>query len=201
MADKLATEADLASALKRSFDEYDTATATLVLEACTAAVQAAAGGQRILLVEDDEEEVWGGTDSLLRLAQQPIVSVAEVTYAGEALEEGTASGTWRRAQYGIWRDLGWTECALEPSLITVVYTHGYDPDGSSKDVQALQLGRGTTLSLARAMFENSSGVVSEKIDDYAVTYEKASAALDASPSLKRLLRRQYGPKARSVRIA
>lgn len=198
MADMFASDEDLAALLQR---DVDTASAVLAMEVSTAVVQAAAGGQRILLVEDDEEEVWGGTDSVLRLAQHPIVSVSEVTYAGEVLEEGTASGTWRRAQFGLWRDLGWTECTLEPSPIGVVYTHGYDPAGSDRDIQALQLARGVSLSLGRGLFVNPDGTVSQKIDDYAVAYERASVALDASPSLKALLRRQYGPKARMVRVA
>lgn len=192
MTDMLATPADLASLLQR---DVDTASATLALEAATAVVQAACGGQRIVLVTDDAEEVWGGSESLLRLKQRPVVSISSVTYAGVALSEGTASGTWRRSQYGLWRDLGWTETWCEPSPITVVYTHGYAPGD-----QGLQLARSVTLSLARGVFDNPTGVVREQIDDYAVAYDTASTALDASPSLKGLLRRQYGPKARMVRI-
>jgi hypothetical protein len=195
MADMLASPADLASLLQRSFDEFETASATLALEASTAVVQAACGGQRIVLVTDDEEEVWGGSEQVLRLKQRPVVSITSITYDGSALSEGTASGTWRRSQYGIWRDLGWTEASCEPSPITVVYTHGYAPGD-----QALQLARSVTLSLARTIFDNPTGVVREQIDDYAVAYDTAATALDASPSLKGLLRRQYGPKARMVRI-
>jgi hypothetical protein len=195
MADLLATPSDLASLLKRGFDEYDTASVTLALEVCTAVVQAAAGGQRIVLVEDDEEEAWGGSDQLLRLSQRPVVSISSVTYAGSALSEGTASGTWRRSQHGLWRDLGWAVTCGEPSPVAVIYSHGY-PAGHQK----LQLGRGTVLSLARGLFDNPTGVASRKIDDYSVAYEKASAALDASPTLKGLLRKQYGPNARMVSV-
>lgn len=195
MADQLATPADLASLLKRSFDEYDTASAILAIEVCTAVVQAAAGGQRIVLIEDDVEEVWGGTDSLLRLSQRPVVSVASVSFGGSTLSQGTASGTWRRTQDGLWRDLGWAVNCGEPSPISVVYSHGY-----AVGRQELQLGRGTVLSLARGLFENPGGVARRQIDDYAVAYEQASAALDASPSLKGLLRKQYGPKARMVAV-
>lgn len=197
MADMFASDEDLASLLQRG---VDTASAVLAMEISTAVVQAAADGQRILLVEDDEEEVWGGTGSELPLTQRPIVAVSSVTYAGSALSQGTTSGTWRRSSNGIWRDLGWAEVTHEPSLVTVVYTHGYDPAGSDRDKQALQLARGASLSLARGLFTNPDGTIREQIDDYAVAYEKASAALDASPALKNLIRKQYGRKAALVRV-
>lgn len=196
MADRLASDLDLASLLQR---DVDTSSAVLALEVCTAVVQAAAGNQRILRATTTET-TYGGTDPLLRLEQRPIVSITSVTYGGVLLSPGTASGTYRRTKYGVWRDLGWTESAWEPYETTTVYVHGYDPAGTDADKQKLQLGRGAVLSLARGLFTNPDGALREQIDDYAVAYEKASAALDASPSLKGLLRKQYGPKARMVRI-
>lgn len=190
MADQLASPADLASLLQR---DVDTASATLALEVCTAVVQAACGGRRIIRVVDDVEEVWGGTDCVLRLRNFPIASIASVTYGGVLLAQGTASGTWRRSKYGLWRDLGWTACSMEPSPVTVVYTHGLAPGH-----QDLQLGRGAVLGLARGLFTNPDGAVREQIDDYAVAYAEAQAALDSSPALAGLLRKQYGPKARMV---
>lgn len=197
MADLLASDEDLASLLQK---DLDTASATLALEICTAVVQAACGGRRIVRVVNDTEEVWGGSDRFLRLKNWPIVSVASVSYNGSTLTQGTASGTWRRAKYGIWRDLGWAEVCGEPLPTTVVYTHGYDPNGSNSDKQATQLGRGIVLSLARGITENPGGVAREQIDDYSVAYEKATAALDASPFAVALLRKQYGPKARMVSV-
>lgn len=193
MADLLASIEDLASALQK---DVDNSSATLALEACTAVIQAACGGRRIVRVVGDSEEVWGGTASLLRLANAPIVSVTSVTYDGAVLAVGTASGTWRRARYGLWRDLGWVEVCGEPLPTTVVYTHGYLPTD-----QKIQLARGTCWGLARGLFENPSGVViREQIDDYSVAYAEAEAALEASPSLKASLRRQYGPLGRMVGV-
>lgn len=197
MADQLATPGDLASLLQKDIGAINMASATLAIEVCTAVVQAAAGGQRIVLVAGDTVTLYGGDGRDLRLPQRPIVSIESVTYDGTLLGEGTASGTWRRTATGLWRDLGWSECAWEPAAPTVVvYTHGYI-DGA----QDLQLGRGTVLSLARGLSTNPDGTVREQIDDYSVAYEKASAALDASPSLKALLRRQYGRRAAMVRVA
>ena len=192
MADLLATPEDLASALQR---DLDTASATLALEAATAIVQAAAG-QRIVRVVDDSEVVYGSTDRVLMPRQRPIVSVSSVTYNGSLLSAGTASGTWRLTPSGIWRELGWSDCAWEPApATTVVYTHGYAPGD-----QMLQLARAVTLSVARGMFTNPDGTVREAIDDYSVQYAEAEAAMDAAPSLVARLRKQYGLKAAMVRI-
>lgn len=191
MADQLATPADLASLVQA---DVDTASATLAIEVATAVVQAVIG-HRIVEVTDEAVTVYGGTDQLLRLPGAPVTSVTSVTYAGSALALGTASGTYRLAPGGIWRDLGWTECAWEPSPVDVVYSYGYAPGA-----QELQLGRGAALSLGRGLFVNPSGVVREQIDDYAVAYAEAEAALAANPGLVALLRRQYGTKAGMVRV-
>ncbi len=190
MADQLATPEDLAALVQA---DVDTASATLAIEVGTAVVQAVVG-HRILRVTDTVT-VYGGTDQLLTLPGRPVVSVASVTYAGSLLTQGTASGTWRLAPGGIWRDLGWTECSWEPSPTEVTYTYGL----LSGD-QGIQLARGAALSLGRGLFANPTGVVREQIDDYAVAYADASAALAAQPSLIALLRKQYGRKAAMVRI-
>lgn len=195
MADQLATPTDLASLLQK---DVDTATAVLAVEVCTAVVQAAAE-QRILRATNTEV-VYGGFGKVLRLKQRPVVSITSVTYNGTLLTQGTASGNWRLVPSGPWRNLGWAEYCDGPVPTSVVYVAGYDPAGTDEDKQKLQLGRGVVLSLARGLFENPTGVTREQIDDYQVAYAEASAALDASPSLKALLRKQYGPKARMVGI-
>jgi hypothetical protein len=191
MADQLATPEDLASLLQR---DVDTASAILALEVSTAVVQAAAG-QRIVRATSTDRTVWGGSDRVLILPERPVVSVAAVSYGGSTLSEGTASGTWRLTAGGIWRDIGWTEVAGEPSPVTVTWTHGYLPDD-----QEIELGRGFVLSLARGLFTNPDGTVREQIDDYSVAYVEAEAAFQARPGMTALLRRQYGRKAGMVRI-
>lgn len=191
MADQLATPEDLAALLQR---DVDTASATLAIEVGTAVVQAAAG-QRIVRATSTDVVVWGGTDNVLVLPERPVISVASVTYGGSALAEGTASGTWRLARDGLWRDLGWSEVYGEPWSVEVTWTHGY-----LTTEQGIQLGRGVALGLSRGLFNNPDGVVREAIDDYSVAYAEASAALEAQPSVIALLRKQYGRKAGMVRI-
>lgn len=190
MADQLAAPEDLAALLQQ---DVDTATATLLIEAATAVVQAVCG-QRILRVVDDEIQLDGHTDSTLVLPERPVVAVSAVSLAGTALTAGTASGTYRLSTAGLWRDTGWAGDS-PPALVAVTYTHGW-ADGA----QELQLARSATLSLAKGSYANPSGVYSEKIDDYSVAYERASIAMEASPFLAAALRRQYGHKAGMVRI-
>lgn len=195
MADMLATPTDLAALLQR---DVDTASATLALEVSTAVVQAAAGGQRIVLVSGEAETVAGTTDQWLRPPQFPVVSASAVTLDGAALTAGVAGSgplTYRLVGNRLYRGCGWQTYCGEPSEVGFTYTHGYAP-GS----QDLQLGRGVSLSLSRGLFTNPDGTVREQIDDYAVAYAEAEAALEARPSLKALIRRQYGPKARMVRV-
>lgn len=196
MADQLATPSDLASLLQK---DVDTASATLVVEACTAVVQTAADGQRIVLVTNEAATVIGTTGQWLRLPQFPVASVSTVTLDGVALTAGlpgSGTTTYRLVGDRLWRGCGWQTYCGEPSTVSFVYTHGY-----AAGAQELQIGRGAVLSLGRGLFENPSGAASEKIDDYAVTYAAAEAALEASPALKAAIRKQYGPKARMVRAA
>lgn len=193
--DQLATPSDLASLLQH---DVDTASATLAVEVCSAVVQAAADGQRIVQVVGDVDQVIGTTGQWLRLPQWPVTAISAVTLDGVTLTAGVpGSGalTYRLVGNRLYRGCGWQTYCGEPSTVGFTYTHGY-----ATGRQELQLGRGSVLSLGRGLFENPSGVSSEKIDDYAVTFAAAAAALEASPVLKAAIRKQYGAKARMVRV-
>jgi hypothetical protein len=195
MADQLASPSDLASLLQH---DVDTASATLAIEICTAVVQNAADGQRIVQVVGDTGDVIGSTSRWLRLPQWPVTAISAVTLDGVALTAGAAGSggtTYRLVGNRLYRGCGWQTYCGEPSDVAFVYTHGY-----ATGRQELQLGRGAVLSLGRGLFENPSGVVREQIDDYAVAYAEAQAALEASPALKKAIRKQYGSKAGMVRV-
>lgn len=187
MADQFATPEELASALQ---SDLDLATATLWLNATAAVVQEAAGGQRILRVTNDILVIGGRARQWLDLPQIPVVSVATVVMDGTTLTVGTAGSvntTYRLVGNRLWRGAGWQTYYGEPSSITVTNTHGY-ASGS----QDLELARAASLAIAKVAYSNPSGATSEKIDDYAVVFEKAAAAMDATPSLRAALRRKYG---------
>jgi len=194
VADMLATASDLASLVQA---DVDTASATLAIEIGTAVVQAAADGQRILQVVGDTATAVGTTERFLRPPQWPVTAVSAVTLDGVALTAGSAGSggsTYRLVGDRLYRGCGWQTYCGEPSEVVFTYTHGY-----AAGDQRLQLGRGAALSLGRGLFVNASGVIREQIDDYAVAYAEAQAALDASPALKAAIRKTYGPKARMVR--
>jgi hypothetical protein len=195
MADQLATPSDLASALQQ---DLDLSTATLWIEAATAVVQEAAGGQRIVQVVADTATLIGLTDQWLDLPQIPVTAVASVTLDGSTVTAGAAGSggsTYRRVGNRLWRGDGWQTYVGEPSDVVVVNTHGY-PTGH----QSLQLGRNAVLGLGKVAYINVSGASREQIDDYSVAYEAVAAVLEASPNLRRALRRQYGRRAALTRI-
>ncbi|HEX5995677.1 MAG TPA: hypothetical protein VFY84_11095 [Jiangellales bacterium] len=190
MADQLCTPEDLATLLGQPAD----ARMTLLVEIGTAVVQAETG-QRLVEVVDDPVTLLGTTDAWLDLPQRPVTAVTSVSVDGQAISEGTTTGTYRRFGARLWRDCGWATCWTEPSTVEVVNTHGYAPTA-----QELQLARGAVLSIIRSWWDNTAGVRSERVDDYAVTYEQIAAQLEASPSLRAALRRQYGRRAGLVRV-
>lgn len=188
MADQLATPEDLASLLER--DDVDAYKATLVIECATAVVQDAAGGQRIVEVVDDTIELTGTTSRWLQLPQQPVSAVTAVTLDGTTLTAGAAGGStaaYRLRGSRLWRGDGWQTYAGEPSTVGIVYTHGR-PAGHQK----LQLARRAVLGLCAPYFGNTAGAASERIDDYAVTYDAMATQLQATPALAAALRRTYG---------
>lgn len=215
MADQLATLQDLADALQVPLANVPTGTGTMLLETATAVVQQVAGGQRIVQVVGDTCSILSTTDSWLDLPQIPVTAVTAVVLDGVTLTLGTdykvfGNRLWR--QYGWQNNLGWSwgwdwnwrpsyaangtpYTGQEPSLSMVTYTHGYAP-GS----QQLQLGRGAALSLAKSAFVNPSGVASEGIDDYHVSYDAMAAQMEAGKFLTAAIRKAYGRRAGLVRI-
>jgi hypothetical protein len=191
MADQLATPSDLASLLQQ---DVDTATATLLLECATAVVQAVVGQRIVQVVNDTVTLDLDGCGGLyLDLPERPVTAVGAVLIGATTVTDFTTQ--LRRGR--LWRPYGWRSTLVayadQPSTVTVTYTHGY-----ATGHQRLQLGRSTVLSLARGPYEVPDGAVQVRIDDYAATYAAMSTQLEASDSLQRLLRRQYGRPSGSV---
>jgi hypothetical protein len=192
MADQLCEPEDLASLLEMDLDAYK---AIMLVEAGTAVVQATTGRppQRIVEVEDDEIELMGTTASWLWLPQRPVSAVEAVTVdGGDELVEGT---DFKRFGSRLWRSCGWASCAYEPSTVALTYTHGH-PAGD----QGLQLGRSAVLALIRDVYDNPTGAQRVAIDDYAASYQRLQAQMDASPFLASAIRRQYGVGAGLVAV-
>lgn len=195
MADMLATPADLASLLGLELVDLDAPRATLLLECATAVIQAKVGQRIIEVVGDAVVLDLDGTDrgQYLVLPERPATAVASVAVGALPVSDYLLS------RNRLWRASGWRSTLVaypaQPSTVAVTYTHGY-PAGH----QRLQLGRSAALSMARGSYDNTAGATSEKIDDYAVTFEAMSVQLEASPFLLDALRRQYGRPLGSVRL-
>lgn len=192
MADQLATPQDLASLLQLDYTALTAAqqaTMLMVVELATAKVQRAAGGQRIVDVTDTaviDVDPWE-CDLYLPLPQLPVRSVESVAI------DGTAVTDWRLSKQMLYRTAGWRASRVEPTQVTVAYTHGY-PAGS----QWLQLARDHTLALARMPFENPSGVKSEHIDDYQVSYAEADARMQMTEWMRQAIADAYGTSAHTT---
>lgn len=184
MADMLATEGDL----QKLIPSVGLDTATVVLEAATAVVQDAAG-QRIVRVVGDVASILGTIESWLQLPQQPVITVTAVALDGAAVTD------YRKHGSRLWRRDGWQANLYEPSTVEVTYTHGYGPTD-----QQLQLARSATWMLAKGVCSNPELLQSESLGDYSYAYQQVSAQMEASPNLKKALRRTYGIRAGLVRI-
>ncbi|HEX5543684.1 MAG TPA: hypothetical protein VFX60_19375 [Micromonospora sp.] len=176
MADKLATRDDLAALLQQDVVE---ATADLMLEAATAAVQGIVGQRIVRATSTVSLDV--SDDRWLWLPQRPVVSVASVMMDDVELD----TTDWSLRGHRLYRQWGWWGLVGAP--VEVTYTHGY-ADGD----QRLQLARAAVLSLAAAAYSNPAGVSREQIDDYAVAYETGSAGMQVPALLRQTLLREYG---------
>lgn len=190
MADQLITAVELQTLL--GLATIDTTQANLVIAAATAVVQEAADNQRLVQATGATHTMLGVTGCWLELPQRPVTTVGTVALDGVTLTLGTGltSTTYKRPGSGfrLWRDLGWQTYYGVPSEVVVGgVTHGY-ATGS----QDLELARSGCIALSRGVLVNPDGVLNEKIDDYAVAYEKASALMESSPSMKAALLRKYG---------
>jgi hypothetical protein len=199
MADQLATPEDLASLLQHDLDR---ATATLLIEASTAAVQAAAGQRIVQVVNDtvvmDLDELDGG--QYVILPQWPVTAVTSATIGTTLLNAGV-DYVVQLSRGRLWRAYGWRSVLIhypsQPSTATFVYTHGL-----AANDQRLQLARSCVLQLAAAGYSNpaSGAVLRERIDDYDVQYAAAAGQLEATAGMTIALRRQYGRPRRSVQL-
>lgn len=186
LGDVLASPEELATL--PGMADLDPATATTLLEQATAVVQGVTR-QRIVAVAGETLDVLGTVESSLWLPQGPVTAVTSVELDGEPVTD------YKRFGVRLWRSCGWARCAWEPSTVTVVYDHGYAPDG-----QGIQLAKSAALMLAAGAATTSPGVTSESIDDYQVVYEKMAGRMEASPFLSTALCKAYGRRVGLVKV-
>lgn len=189
MADMLANPLDIGRLL--GVPDIDIDRATILVEIATSLVQTAAGNQRILrvtndvaLVELDQYDVG----LFLQLPQIPVLNVTSVLIGTNPVSDWTL----QQAKGRLWRSTGWRGNYVntnQPSTVTVTNTHGY----LSGDWN-VQPARTAVLGLIRTAYDVPGGQTSVKIDDYAATYDRLAARMEASPQMRDSLFNKYGIK-------
>lgn len=133
--------------------------------------------QHIELVEDDEItlDVWAPCWNIV-LPEMPVVSVASVIEDGEALVAGTDED-YVLARHGqlVRRGARWT---AGPQILTVVYTHGYDPiPDDIVDVCTRAAARVYQSGLRASEDEGVPGIASKQLGDFAVSYSSGGGGV------------------------
>lgn len=191
MADTLASPADLAAFLNDA--TIPEPTATLLLETATGVVQGITL-QRIVQATSTVQ-VMGVTDSWLDLPERPVTAVSGVELDGAVVTVGTDPDEYKRVGSRLWRGNGWAMYVDTPSVVEVVYTHGY-----AAGAQDLQYARQIVLMLAAQGYSNPTGVTGFSIDDYREQYAQSVSAGAVPDDVRRELRRRYGRRGGLVRL-
>lgn len=135
--------------------------------------------------------LYGDGGQWLRLPGPPVVSVASAVLDGETLDD------WALVEGFLFRQCGWTVCGPLPKPVVVTYTHGL-ADVPADVVDLVCRMAGAAIKLAEGG-EGGSGlvvdrVVSERLGDYAVTYDKASGTteMELAQATRDRLRSRFG---------
>lgn len=161
-----ATASDLAAYLQRSgLTAAQTATAELLLDLATAALQAAVG-QRVELVTDDVLLLDAPTGAVLTIPERPALAPSLVRVEGVAVTDFTASvPTSPLRPTTLYRSSGWQaydDTTGAPLPVEVTVTHGYSTIPSELKRLCLQA--------AGRAFRNPEGLRSETIGAESYVY-------------------------------
>lgn len=186
----LATPADLEA---RNIDATEPL-ASAMLAAASAEVRAAAGSPISQTTSTVRLTGWW-YDQFLKLPGPPVVSVDKVEIDGDEVDD------WRLSRDRLWRASGWG-CDYGPSEVVVTYTHGFTAvPADIVDLVCSLAGAG--IAAAQEGYASHAGVVTERIDDYSVTYaqgaEAVATVMELPERTRNRLRARFGGSARLVR--
>lgn len=187
-----ATSSDLATRLQRSFTAAEAAAADALLADATGYLQAEIGQ----LVERGTRTVelrFPPCGSPIRLPQQPVVSVASVTLNGSAITDWVLDSEGR-----IHRDGGWPADTDGFTRVAVVFTFGVTDVPAELRTWCCVLAAGALAQSARGTL-SPSGVASERIDDYSISYEPGTATFSIPEIQLQRLRSRWGSGAAVTR--
>lgn len=166
----LATAADLAALLRRTFTSEDSQYADMLLTDASDAVRDAAGV--VFTVSTTVVRLAGSTGKRLRVPLCPIRDVTDVETAGVAVTG------WKLVDNYLWRACGW-QSGCEPAVYDVTVEHGYTI--TPTPVAAL------VKAMAAEVFQRSedgqvvrpTGLQSWRIDDAAESYATDKSGPDS----------------------
>ncbi len=152
-----ATASELAGYMQRSFDTYETYSATLALTVVSAEFSRVA--DTWWAVQSATYQIPGNGGRAVQLPFRPVVSVDAVRIDGMAVTDWTLirRTLYRTSGFGAWY------ATMPPAKIEIDLTYGYA--APTDDV------KGAVLECAAAIYEQPDGTVTaENIDDYTVRY-------------------------------
>jgi len=182
-----ATASELAGYMQRSFDTYETYSATLALTVVSAEFSRVA--DTWWAVQSTTYETPGTGQRSIVLPFNPVVSVAAVRIDGVAVTDYklVRQTIYRQAGFGLWYTaFGATGAWFgpPPAEVQIDLTYGYA--APTDDV------KGAVLECAAAIYEQPDGTVTaENIDDYAVRYMQLGRKL--TPGAQALAELIRGP--------
>lgn len=164
--DPLATLVDLSN---RDIDVSNATLANTMLAVASAAVRGAAGSP---ISRETSTVTYTGWrhERYVKLAGLPVVSVGTVTVDGDAVTDWRLSGQSR-----LWRLCGWG-VDDGPADVVVIQTHGLLV--VPEDIVNLVCSYAAAgIAAAAEGFASHAGVVTERIDDYSVTWAQGAEAI------------------------
>lgn len=184
----LATIADLEGMLGRVLEADELPSVEQVLVSASEAVREASG--QLFTRLTTTIALPATSSGRIRLPQQPVVAVTDVTIAGEPVDG------WRFVGGELWHGHGWGRL---PEDVTVTYTHGYTetPRPVRDLVLALALAAGRRLE-DEGMLGATPGIRQESISNnaHAITYgsdvETPVSVFDLPARTRMWLRDAYG---------
>jgi hypothetical protein len=180
MSVPLASVDDLAVYLGRTFTGAEEAQATLMLDLASGAIRSYT--RQTLSREQTIAYLEAGCCDYLELPERPVVSVDDMEFDGVPVAASGYQLVGNRIWWGPWP----INFSLNPrfapeSVVTVEYTHGFDP--VPDDI------RGVCLAMAARAVETLTGVKSETIGGYSVTYAGADGGVALVEGEKQTLNR------------
>lgn len=162
----LATVEEFASYLETTFTTEQETRAALLLDLAGGLVEGWCNKVSFAVITDDEVDLTGTWSSVIELPGQPVDSVAAVEIDGVAVTDYTlVRGSLHRGETDGWNPYNKSRMGHwggPDALVHIVYTHGFTE--VPWDAKAV------TLEVAARAHVNPSGVRSESIDGYSVTF-------------------------------